>query len=107
MVKAKDNGFRVALRAVVYRHHAWWIAHCLELDLVAEGKRPVEALNDLRDIAVTQVDLAAREGRLESIFRTAPPEIWAMFARAVDAPPLKKKSMKVVERFEAREAVLA
>lgn len=30
-----------------------------------------------------------------------------MFARAVDAPPLKKKSTTIVERFEAREAVLA
>ena len=107
MVKARGNGFRIALRAVVYRHHAWWIAHCLELDLVAEGKHPAEALNDLRDIAVTQGDLAAREDRLESVFRPAPPEIWAMFARAADAPPLKKKTMKVVERFEVREAVLA
>jgi hypothetical protein len=107
MVKATDNELRVALRAVVYPHRKWWIAHCLELDLVAEGKSPEAALNDLMDLSITQVETAAQAGNLESVFCPAPPEIWTMFARAVDAPPLKRKPTTVVERFEAREAALA
>jgi hypothetical protein len=108
MPKSKNgHDVRIELRAVVYRHQRWWIAHCLELDLVAEGKTPAAALQDLIDISVSQVETAKKSGDLESIFRAAPPEIWAMFSRACDAPPMKRRPLKSVERFEAREAALA
>jgi hypothetical protein len=101
-------GVRVDLRVVIYRHREWWIAHCLELDLVAEGTTPTNAFRDLVDISVSQVETATEMGNLESIFRAAPPEIWAMFSRASDAPQLKKKSSsRSIERFEVREAALA
>ena len=106
MANARDEGeFRVPLRAVVYPHGQWWIAHCLELDLVAEGRTPAAALNDLVDLSVIQVDSAIRAGDLESVFTAAPPEIWAMFARGLDLPS-KKKPARPVERFEVREAAL-
>jgi len=99
------SGFRVPLRGVAYQQGKWWIAHCLELDLVAEGRDPIRALQDLMDLSATQVEAAIERGDLESVFRPAPPEIWAMFARAADAP-LRKKPPPPVERFEAREAIL-
>ena len=102
--KAKTN-FRILLRAVAYRHGAWWIAHCLELDLVAEGKTLQEALADVMDLSCSQIEAAIRDGDLESVFRPAPPEAWAMFSRATDIP-VKQKPTCPVERFEAREAVL-
>jgi len=106
MIKAANKKiFRRSLQAVAYPHGEWWIAHCLELDLVAEGKTPEEAFQDLLDIATTQIETAISVGNIESIFRAAPPEIWAMFARAIDKP-LKKKPSRAIERFEAREAVL-
>jgi hypothetical protein len=55
---ATNQGFRIDLRAVVYRHGKWWIAHCLELDLVAEGRDPSSAIKDLVDISATQVSAA-------------------------------------------------
>ena len=108
MGKTRDrNGVRMDLRAVVYRHHKWWIAHCLELDLVAEGTTPENAIRDLIEISISQVEAATKIGNLESIFRAAPPEFWAMFSRAGDVPPIKKKlASRSIERFEAREAVL-
>lgn len=106
MVKANDKKmFRIPLRAVAYPHGNWWIAHCLELDLVAEGKTPEEAFRDLLDLSTTQIETAITAGNIESIFRAAPPEIWAMFSRAIDKP-LKMKPSHSVESFEAREAVL-
>ncbi len=109
MVKTQDCGqVRIDLRAVVYRHHKWWIAHCLELDLVAEGTTPDKAIRDLFEISITQVETAAKTGNLETIFRAAPPEFWAMFSLSADARPIKKKlTSGSIERFEAREAVLA
>lgn len=106
MVKRSlQKDLRIPLRAVVYRHAEWWIAHCLELDLVAEGKTAEQALDDLLDLCVTQLETALAHGDLAGAFRSAPPEIWATFSRATDVP-MKKHFARPVERFEAREATL-
>lgn len=94
--------FSVELRGVVYFEAGWWIAHCLELDIVAEGKTPTAALRDLMDLARVQVETAMDDGDLESIFRPAPPNIWSMFAKAEDIDP-PRRSKKPVDRFSARE----
>jgi predicted RNase H-like HicB family nuclease len=96
---------RIQLRAVVYPHGKWWIAHCLELDIVAEGKSPESALQDLIDLSSIQIKTAIANQDLRSAFSAAPPEIWAMFSRAKDHP-VKKKPSGPVESFVAREAVL-
>ncbi|MGO8688871.1 MAG: hypothetical protein ACLQLG_04500 [Thermoguttaceae bacterium] len=100
---------RLDLRAVIYRHQRWWIAHCLELDLVAEGPTPASAFQDLRELSTSQIEAAKKMGNLESIFRAAPPEIWAMFfrARRASLPVKRKQTSGSVESFEAREAILA
>jgi hypothetical protein len=105
---ATNRGFRIALRAVVYRHGKWWIAHCLELDLVAEGRDPSSAIRDLLDISATQLSMAIEAGDLSSVFRSAPPEIWTLFSRAADvsAKSSPRALPRPIERFEAREAVL-
>ena len=104
MVHAKGRQeLRISLRAVVYPHGEWWIAHCLELDVVAEGRDRKTAIQDLMDLCATQIETAIDTGNLESVFRPAPPEIWATFSRAVDTQ-VKKRPVPPVERFEAREA---
>ncbi len=107
MARANEKkAFRIKLRAVAYRHGEWWIAHCLELDLVAEGRTTKDAIKDVMDLCCTQIETAMRSGDLQSIFRAAPPEIWAMFSRAEDVPFKGLREPSCVERFEAREAVL-
>jgi hypothetical protein len=107
MAKTKAKAaFRIALRAVAYQHGPWWIGHCLELDLVAEGKTPSGAIADVMDLASTQIAAALESGDIESVFRAAPPEIWAMFSVASDVH-VKHKPASPVERFEAREVVVA
>ena len=96
---------KIDLRAVTYREGSDWIAHCLELDIVAEGKTPMEALRNLRDLCQLQVRVAMEEGDISSVFRAAPPEIWKMYSLGdeLDSP----KPTKPVTRFEARELALA
>lgn len=58
MGKAKaKRDLRIPLHAVVYQHAQWWIAHCLELDLVAEGKTADGAIQDLMELSETQLSL--------------------------------------------------
>lgn len=98
---------RINLSGVIYHEGADWLAHCLELDIVAEGKTPAEAFRNVIDLCEFQIDTALEEGDLQSIFRPAPPEMWKMFALASERPAAVRKLPKVVNRFEARELEFA
>ncbi len=74
---------RFSLRFVLYREGEWWFGHCLELDIVAEGATPKEALHDVLDLCASQIETAVKHGDVESIFRPAPAEFWRLFCLAV------------------------
>jgi predicted RNase H-like HicB family nuclease len=103
---ANTSRVRLLLRAVVYQHEGWYIAHCLETDLVAEGKTATAAFTDLMELTETLIQTAMEEGDLQSIFHAAPPEIWRMFSTGKEMH-IRKKPRKPVERFEARELALS
>jgi hypothetical protein len=102
---ASKPSFRFDLRAVVYQHGQWWIGHCLELDLVAQGRAAQSALKNLMELSSSQLKMALKAGDVESAFRPAAPRMWAMYARAADLLP-RRKPRRPVNRFEAREAAL-
>src|SRR5688572_11519392 len=104
MPKVRDQ-LNVELRAVVYREGAWTIAHCLELDVVAEGSNSQEALRSLLEMCDMQIETADREGDLEAAFRPAPAKFWKLYAQASEAK-LPRKPKKPIHRFTARELVL-
>jgi hypothetical protein len=95
----------IPLSAVVYCEAGVWLAHCLELDIVAEGHNPTKALDDLMELAAFQISAAEREGDLESIFRPAPPEYWKMFWLGTERRTPRKPEMPI-NRFEVRELEL-
>jgi predicted RNase H-like HicB family nuclease len=108
IAEKKETG--IVLRAVIYREGKWWIAHCLELDLVAEGDSAREAMDNLIDIANTQIEVALQDGNLESILTPAPAKMWTLyFDASADEFPVKKTKRQPnrIERFEARELTFA
>lgn len=92
---------RLMLRALLYRDDDWWVAHCLETDVVAEGHTPTEAFDNLQSLTAFQIETALEEGDLQSIFRQAPPEILAAFATGYDQR-IRRRPPKAVERFDVR-----
>ena len=71
----------IELRGVVYREGPWWIAHCLEMDVVAEGDTPFEAISSAAELCGLKIEDAMREGDMRSIYRPAPPELWELYDR--------------------------
>jgi predicted RNase H-like HicB family nuclease len=71
---------KLDFQVLVYPEDDWWIAHCLEMDLPAEGNTPDEAIQNLLDIARVQVEDALKHQNLTSIFSAAPAELWRQFA---------------------------
>lgn len=72
-------------RVLIYREDDFYIAHCLETDLVAEGGSATEAIENLVDISNVQIEAAVSEGDIKSLFSLAPPELWQMYAISADA----------------------
>ncbi len=98
------------LRGIVYREGQWWIAHCLEMDVVAEGNSPFEAFSSVVELCGIKIDEAMIDGNLRSIFRPAPPEIWELYARAKTFRKPSGKTLAMpsrVSRFDARSLQFA
>jgi len=104
------NDLRIPLSAVVYQESRWWIAHCLELDLVAEGKSPDDAIQTLYRLTELQLGKAMEEGDITSAFHPAPADVWRMYWIAGKQPDSRAaprfKLKAPVDRFETRQLVL-
>jgi hypothetical protein len=99
----------ITLRGIVYPEDGMWLAHCLEMDIVAEGKTPRQALEDVVDLCNLQFQVALEEGDIGSAFRPAPPEYWKLFFMARKKLSVSKsiRTTKPIEGFEARELTFA
>jgi hypothetical protein len=102
-----SSRMRINLSAIAYQEDGVWIAHCLELDIVAEGKSADDAIRSLVSLCDLQINTALEEGDLESVFRAAPPEYWRMFASGKEREAVEKlgngRRRAPISRFEARE----
>ena len=56
-----------------------WVAHCLELDLVAVAPSRQEAEEDLQSIIRAQIEYCINNDNMENLFRSAPQELWDEF----------------------------
>ena len=97
---------QIELRIITYREENVWLAHCLELDIVAEGSSSKKAVKDLVDLCLLQVKTAMDENNLPSIIRPAPAEIWAMFFSARKKKQIKPSPDGPVNAIDERELEL-
>ena len=101
---------RIELRGVIYREGEWWIAHCLEMDVAAEGDTPFEAVSSAAQLCGLKIEDAMREGDMRSIYRPAPPELWELYDRAKRFRKPSGKTWRLPNRiasFNARTLQLA
>jgi len=74
-----------------------YLAHCLELDLVAEGSTPDEACSELLNAIDVQVRTCIQNDNMANLFFPAPKEVWAKLG-AIQArcSPTRKTSRRRV-----------
>jgi predicted RNase H-like HicB family nuclease len=105
---AVKEDVNIELRGIVYREGEWWFAHCLELDVVAEGRTPDEAVQSAVDLCEFQIRAAIESNDLEAILRPAPSKYWSLYFSSTKrrrTPPSRRGTPLM--KFEARELVLA
>lgn len=97
---------QMELRVITYREEGVWLAHCLELDIVAEGQSSKQAVKDLVDLCVLQIKTAVEENDLESVIRPAPPAIWTLFFSSKKKKRIKVAGCGLVNEIDERELEL-
>lgn len=91
------------LRGIVYKEGDRWISHCLELDIVGQGDSPEEAMRQSIELCVTQITVAIEDSDIESIFCSAPKEIWALYVRGFKEHHHQSQPNQHAVRAEFRE----
>ncbi|MBU0566827.1 hypothetical protein KJ693_05140 [bacterium] len=69
------------------------IAHCLEFDIVAQGKDRNEAIQNLLDAVELQVKYAIETDNLDNLYHPAPAEYWQKLVRAKHYPETPERKM--------------
>ncbi len=108
-VSQRVSDFRFTFRALVYREDGFWIAHCLETDVAAEGDSPAEAVHALGELLTTLVEQAIKEGDLRSVFSPAPHDIWRLYGLGKESKVTARlpKRRSSIDGIEVRELALA
>lgn len=68
--------FNVIVEAQPEGHY---VAHCLELDLVAEGRTFEEACDEMQNVIDVHVRTCLQNDNLQHLFFPAPKEVWDKF----------------------------
>lgn len=81
-----------------------FVAHCLQLDIVAVADDKEQALKDIVDLIQTQLTTAIENDNLDNIFHPAPAEVWGRLymLKQADKPTCLREN--VVVRDKTNEA---
>lgn len=66
-------------RILVKKEGDLWVAHCLELDLVAAALTEKQVEEDIAAIIIEQVRYCIVNDNMEHLFKNAPREVWDEF----------------------------
>ena len=74
----KEDG-AITVNILMKKEGPLWIAHCLELDIVATGETEEMARKDMVALICAQIDYAFSHDNLDNLFHPAPQEVWEEF----------------------------
>lgn len=65
---------------LVYQAGGLFVAHCLDMDLVAQGNSEEEALKELKELVRERIQFATeRKWERYLYYKSAPDKYWAMY----------------------------
>lgn len=94
-----------ASNVLIYQdeHSDTWVAHCLEMDLVEEGETKIEAIQNLLQVVIYELEECMQDGL--NPFHVAPEAYWSQWLKAKPfylTNELKKES-QIPPHFVIRE----
>lgn len=87
----------ITVNVLIKKEGDYFLAHCLELDIVATADSAEKVEKEIIDLIDAQIDYAFAHGNLENLYRPAPLEVWKEFDRCKEAKEMKSR---VESRFK-------
>jgi len=97
---------RVDLRVVFYRDAGRWVAHCLEMDILGEGKTRKRAFDQLQQAIGLQLTASMHHNNTANIFMPADAKYFKMFAAGKDIAWGNYEVRKIIKKSDARAATV-
>jgi hypothetical protein len=70
---------RFSFKVLIKKELDAWVAHCLELNLVAEADTSEQVTSEIIDVIVAHVRYAIENDNVAYMYHAAPPEVWRDF----------------------------
>jgi hypothetical protein len=97
----------VQLTFLVYKcpeDKSQFVAHCLELDVIAVEETKPKAIDLLKELIEDLLNTATADGTLAKVFRPAAPKYWEMLASAKRYDPPAKTTKHRIASTPVRSA---
>ncbi len=88
----KDWSF--TFRILIKKQEDLWVAHCLELDLVAAAPSKKEVEKDIVSIIREQVRYCIVNDNMENLFRSAQKKVWNEFRACEESMKPRRQKVK-------------
>ena len=75
---------KLHLDIVITQEEDYWLAHCLQLDIVTTAETLERVKSDILDLIGVQISYAFEHNNLDNLFFPAPAEVWKKFTQPVD-----------------------
>ena len=75
-IKYAKGNIQLTIHVLLENQEDFYIAHCLECDLTADGATPKEAQENIIDSIRDHVDFCIEKGNFDKIIGHAPQEYW-------------------------------
>lgn len=80
MKKEPNKGvLAITVNVLIKKEDDIFIAHCLELDIVATANTAVQIEKDIISLIDAQISYAFSNNNLDNLYHPAPPETWKAF----------------------------
>jgi len=76
---SKDGVLSVSANILIKEEDGLFVAHCLELDIVATGDSMDQAQRECVALICAQIEYAFAHDNLSNLYHPAPPEVWTEF----------------------------
>jgi predicted RNase H-like HicB family nuclease len=83
------NLFRLDLRVVFYQESGFWVAHCLEMDVLGHGPDQETATENLAEAIGTQIEQSLQNGNPANVIQLADRKYFEMFFSGNDKAQLE------------------
>lgn len=102
--RPKTEKLRISLRIVFYREAEFWIAHCLEMDVMGHDTEKKGAIKNLCEAMALQIGASLVANNRRNIFMPADARFFEMFAAGQDVAEAEC-NLEIARRIPTKDNV--